>query len=234
MIRWRISSRTIAAPELTDIFKKLDQLSAEPTTSNRSKKRANDTVQRAAGSQWYLARSELRAGRRENASRIFGELRGAHPQLSALAGGLFEFAQLELDNRRFDEALAILEDARALRPDPALIERINLLAGHAHYGARHFEAAAQTFEAVAHTSLHSAADSFFNASLAWLQLSDHARFLDDYRELGQGGGNEEARGDLLRGRYRPGCAGKKKRQRRCRVFCENFLVTGAAPKRGSL
>jgi TolA-binding protein len=187
-------------PELPTIFKKLDQLyRAERTPSNQELRRwANDPVQpRRALAQWYLARSELRAGRRENAFRIFGELRGAHPQLSALAGGLFEFAQLELDNRRFDEALAILEDARALRPDPALLERINFLAGRAHYGARHFEAAAQTFETVAHTSPHAAADSFFNASLAWLQLSDHARFLADYRELGQNGGNEEARGDLL-------------------------------------
>ena len=186
--------------ELPTIFKKLDQLyRAERTPSNQELRRwANDPVQpRRALAQWYLARSELRAGRRENAWRIFGELRGAHPQLSALAGGLLEFAQLELDNRRFDDALAILEDARALRPNPALLERINLLAGQAHYGARHFEAAAQTFETVAHTSPHSAADSFFNASLAWLQLSDHARFLADYRELGQSSGNEEARGDLL-------------------------------------
>ena len=187
-------------PELPTIFKKLDQLyRAERTPSNQELRRwANDPIQpRRALAQWYLARFELRAGRRENALRIFGELRSAHPQLPALAGGLFEFAQLEIDNRRFDEALAILEEARALRPDPAWLERINFLAGRAQYGARRFEAAAQTFETVAHTSPHSATDSYFNASLAWLQLSDHARFLADYREVGQSGGNEEARGDLL-------------------------------------
>ena len=139
----------------------------------------------------------MRAGRRENALRIFGELRSAHPQLPALAGGLFEFAQFELDNRRFDEALAILDEARALRPDPAWLERINFLAGRAQYGARRFEAAAQTFETVAHASPHYATDSYFNASLAWLQTSDHARFLADYREVGQNGGNEETRGELL-------------------------------------
>jgi TolA-binding protein len=187
-------------PELPTIFKKLDQLHrAERTPSNQELRRwANDPVQpRRALAQWYLARSELRAGRRENALRIFGELRDTHPKLPVLAGGLFEFAQLEVDNRHFDEALAILEKARALHPDPAALERINLLAGRAHYGARHFEAAAQTFETVAHTSAHSATDSFFNASLAWLQLSDDARFLADYREVSQSGGNEEERGDLL-------------------------------------
>jgi len=187
-------------PELPTIFKKLDQLyRAQRTPSNQELRRwANDPIQpRRALAQWYLARSELRAGRRENALRIFGELRSAHPQLSVLAEGLFEFAQLEVDNRRFDEALAILEEARALRPDAAWLERINFLAGRAHYGARNFEAAAQTFETVAHTSPQSATDSYFNASLAWLQLSDHARFLADYREVGQSGGNEKARGDLL-------------------------------------
>jgi TolA-binding protein len=187
-------------PELPTIFKKLDQLyRAERTPSNQELRRwANDPVQpRRALAQWYLARSELRAGRRENALRIFGELRDARPQSPALAEGLFEFAQLELANRRFDEALAILQDARALRPDPVLLERIDLLAGRAHYGASHFEAAAQTFETVAHASTHFATDSLFNASLAWLQVSNHARFLADYRELEQAGGNEEARGDLL-------------------------------------
>jgi TolA-binding protein len=213
-------------PELPTIFKKLDQLyRAERAPSNQELRRwTNDPVQpRRALAQWYLARSELRAGRRENALRVFGELRDGHPQLSALAGGLFEFAQLELDNRRFDEALAILEDARALRPNPALIERINLLAGQAHYGARHFEAAAQTFEKVAHTSPHSAADSFFNASLAWLQLSDHARFLTDYRELGQSGGNEEARGDLLLEEGLTQAAqGNKKAAETLQVFLREF------------
>ena len=186
--------------ELPTIFRKLDQLyRAERAPSNQELRRwANDLVQpRRALAQWYFAKSELRAGRRENALRIFGELRNAHPPLPSLAGGLFEFAQLEVDNRRYDEALAILEDARALRPDPAWLERINLLAGRAHYGARHFEAAAQTFETVAHLSPRFATDSFFNASLAWLQLSDHARFLTDYREVSQSGGTDEARGDLL-------------------------------------
>jgi TolA-binding protein len=189
-----------ADPELPTIFKKLDQLyRAQRTPSNQELRRwANDPIQpRRALAQWYLARSELRAGRRENALRVFGELRSAHPQLPTLAGGFFEFAQLEIDNRRFDEALAILDDARALRPDSAWLERINFLAGRAQYGARRFEAAAQTFETVAHTSPRVATDSYFNASLAWLQLSDHARFLADYREVGQSGGGDETRGDLL-------------------------------------
>jgi hypothetical protein len=213
-------------PELPTIFHKLDQLyRAERTPSNHELRRwAHDPVQpRRALAQWYLARSELRAGRRENALRVFGELRDARPQLPALAEGLLEFAQLELENRRFDEALEILEEARSLRPAPALLERIDFYIGRTHYGARHFEAAAQTFEAVARTAPHSATASFFNASLAWLQLSDHAHFQADYRELGQSGGNEEERGDLsLEEGLTQAAQGNKKAKETLQAFLQAF------------
>jgi hypothetical protein len=37
-----------------------------------------------------------------------------------LAGAFVEYAKLEADDQRFDEAVAILETARALRPIAAL------------------------------------------------------------------------------------------------------------------
>ena len=202
MIRWRISSSIIRQiRSCRRFFKKLDQLyRAERTPSNQELRRwANDPVQpRRSLAQWYLARSELRAGRRENALRIFGELRDARPQLPALAEGLLEFAQLELENRRFEEALAILEDARALRPDAGVGSRESIFSPVArNTGHSHFEAAAETFEKVAHTSPRSATESLFNASLAWLQLSDHARFLADFQELGKAVETRKTRGDLL-------------------------------------
>ncbi len=73
-------------PELPTIFHKLDQLyRAQRTPSNQELRRwATDPIQpRRSLAQWYLARSELRAGRRENALKIFGELRDAHPQLAS-------------------------------------------------------------------------------------------------------------------------------------------------------
>ncbi|HWM24587.1 MAG TPA: tetratricopeptide repeat protein [Chthoniobacterales bacterium] len=213
-------------PGLPTIFQKLDQLyRAQRTPSNQELRRwAADPIQpRRSLAQWYLARSELRAGRRENALKVFGELRDARLQLPALAEGLLEFAQLELENRRFDEALAILEDAQALRAGPAVADRINFLIGRTRYGARQFEAAAQTFERVAHTSPRAAADSFFNASLAWLQLSDHARFQADFQELGQAGGNDEARGDLsLEEGLIQAAQGNKKAKETLQAFLQAF------------
>ena len=187
-------------PELPTIFAKLDQLySRERQFSNQELSRwANDSIQpRRSFAQWYLARSELRAGRRDGARRAYSRLREEHAKVPALAEGLFEFAQLEMEDRRFDEAIAILNEAKALRPPRAWLDRIALLAGRAHYQAKHFETAAQMFEEVAHTSPRLASDSLFNASLAWLQQNDNVRYLADVQELTQSGGNEEARADLL-------------------------------------
>jgi TolA-binding protein len=187
-------------PELPTIFAKLDQLyRAERQFSNQELSRwANDSVQpRRSLATWYLAKSELRAGRRDGARRAYSRLRDDYAKLPALAEGLFEFAQLEMEDGRFEEAIAILNEAKALNPPRVWLDRIALFAGRAHYQARHFETAAQMFEEVAHTSPRLASDSLFNASLAWLQQNDNIRFLADVKELSQSGGNEETRGDLL-------------------------------------
>ncbi len=186
-------------PELPTIFEKLDQVyRAERQPSSQELSRwARDSIQpRRALAQWYLAKSELRAGRRDNAVRILGQLRTDSARLPMLAEAFFEFAKLEIEDRHFDEALAILNDARALLPGPSLLDRMNLLAGRAQYFAKKFQAAAETFEKVAHTSPGLAGDSLFNASLAWLRLGDSARYLTDAGELNQSAGNDEARGDL--------------------------------------
>lgn len=186
-------------PELPAIFEKLDQVyRAERQPSSQELSRwARDSIQpRRALAQWYLAKSELRAGRRDNAVRILGQLRTDSARLPMLAEAFFEFAKLEIEDRHFDEALAILNEARTLRPGLALLDRMNLLAGRAQYLAKKFQAAAETFEKVAHTSPGLAGDSLFNASLAWLQLGDSARYLTDAGELNQSAGNDEARGDL--------------------------------------
>ncbi|MFZ1219723.1 MAG: tetratricopeptide repeat protein [Chthoniobacterales bacterium] len=186
-------------PALPVVFEKLDQLyRAEHQPSGQELSRwASDPAQsRRSLAQWYFARSERRAGRRESALRLFEKLRDEHASLPALAAGLFEFAQLKLEDRRFDEALAILNEARGLRPAPDWLDRISQLQGRAQYHAKQFEAAARTFEQVAQGSASLARDSLFNASLAWLQLSDDARFAADVKELSKSGGDADMRGDL--------------------------------------
>ena len=186
--------------ELPVIFEKLDQLyAAERQASSQELSRwANDPAQpRRALAQLYFARSELRAGRREGARQAFAKLRDEHAKFPALASGLFQFAEFEMDDRRFDDALAILNDALALEPPPLWSQRITLLMAQAQFQARRFDKAAQTFEQVANNSPALRRDSLFNASLAWLQQNDKDRFLANTKELANSGANDETRADLL-------------------------------------
>ena len=148
--------------------------------------------------QWYLARAEFRAGRREAALRAYAKLRENRAGIPALAEGLFEFAQLEMEAHRFDEALAILKEAHALGPSPAWRERIVLLTARAYFYAKRFDKAGETFEQVATSSSRLRREALFNAALAWLQQNDHTRFLlVDAKDLGGNSANDETRGDLL-------------------------------------
>jgi TolA-binding protein len=186
--------------DLPAIFAKLDQLYAAERKQSRHElgRWSRDAAQpRRALAQWYLARAELRLGRRDTALRVFAQLRESHPPLVTLAEAFVEYAQLELEDERFDQAIAVLATARGLRPPPALRDRIDLLAGRSHYQAARFEDAAQTFQRVAQSSSPMANDALFNASLAWLQLGQPAQAAATSRELNERAGDAQPRGDLL-------------------------------------
>ncbi len=101
-----------------------------------------------------------------------------------------------MEDRQFDEAIAILSEARLLHPEPSLLDRINLLFAQVQYHARRFEVATAAFEQIAHSTSPWAKVALFNASTGWLQLGDHVRFLIDYNELERQGGGEESRASL--------------------------------------
>jgi tetratricopeptide (TPR) repeat protein len=89
-----------------------------------------------------------------------------------------------------------LSEARSFHPEPDLLARIDFLSAQAQYLARQFERAAADFEKIAHSRSPWAKIALFNASIGWLQLGNHSRFLTDYSELEKVGGDEEARADL--------------------------------------
>jgi len=192
-------TRHPADPQLALVFAKLDELyQAEhrPSRSELERWVRNPEEPRRALARWYLARFEVRAGHRERAVELFGELRGNSAGTPAAAAGLVEFAQLQLEDRRFDDAIVILEEARSLRPDVALLDRINMLLAEAEYLSKRFDLATAGFEQMAHSLSPWANLSLFNASLGWLQLGDRARFLADYNELEKRGVDEQSRAEL--------------------------------------
>jgi predicted negative regulator of RcsB-dependent stress response len=181
------------------LFAKLDQLySSEhrPSRSELEKWVRNPEQPRRTFARWYLARLETRAGHRDRARQLFTQLRQGEVKSTAIAPALVEFAQLEMEDQHFDEAIAILNDARSLRPESPLPDRINLVSAQAQYAAKRFETATAAFEQIGHSGSPWAKIALFNACTGWLQLGDHARFVADYNELEKQGGDEESRASL--------------------------------------
>jgi len=188
-----------ADPDLPVLFAKLDELyRAEHKPSRNELERwvRSPEQPRRTFARWYLARFEIRAGRRERARQLFTDLRHTGVKSQAIAPALLEFAQFEVEDKRFDEAIAILGDARTFHPTQSLLTQIDFLSAQAHYLARRFGRASADFEQIARSRSPWAKVALFNASTGWLQLGDHTRFLADYGDLEKLGGDEEARADL--------------------------------------
>ncbi len=189
--------RTPADPDLPRLFAKLDQvyqLEKKPSQNDLARWARDPAQPRRAFAQWYLARLELRAGNRDVAFRIFGDLVKERAMFPTVAEAYLEFAQLQIDDRRFEEARATLDAARSLQPGTGNLRRIEWLSAEADYRTKKFATAGADFDRLGHSGFGSAA--IFNASLAWLQLGDNARFLVDNQKLDEGGQNEQARAEL--------------------------------------
>jgi TolA-binding protein/thioredoxin-like negative regulator of GroEL len=186
-------------PDLPLLFARLDELyRAEHKPSRNELERwvRSPEQPRRTFARWYLARFEIRAGRRERARQLFTDLRHTGVKSQAIAPALLEFAQFEVEDKHFDEAIAILGDARFFHPPPSLLTQIDFLSAQAQYHARRFGRASTDFEQIARSGSPWAKVALFNASTGWLQLGDHTRFLTDYSDLEKLGGDEQARADL--------------------------------------
>jgi lipopolysaccharide biosynthesis regulator YciM len=188
-----------ADPNLPLVFEKLDALyraERRPSRNELEKWVRRPEQPRRTFARWFLARMEVRAGRTERGRQLFSDLRGANLKSPAIAQGYLEFAQFELNDRHFDEAIEILDDARLLHPESALLARINFLSARANYLAKQFDTATAAFEQIAHSDSPWVKAALFNASSAWLQIGNHTRFSADYTELEKQGGDEDSRANL--------------------------------------
>ena len=184
--------------DLARIFAKLDELyraERKPSRAELDRWTRDPAEPRRAFAQWYLARFDLRLGRRDRALEYFAALRRTRPQLPILASAFLEFARLELEDRHFDEALAILNDARSLRPEPGVLERVNFLAAQIQYHGKNFDAAIADFEQIGRSDSTLAPVAMFNAALSWLQKGDDSRFLADAEEFGNKTKGEKSPGE---------------------------------------
>jgi predicted negative regulator of RcsB-dependent stress response len=185
--------------DLALIFAKLDELyRAERKIARTELERwARDPAQpRRALAQWYLARLDLRAGRRDRALESFAALRRSESKFAPLVPALLEYAQLKIEEHDFDGALAILNEARTLQPEAPLRDRINLRAAQIQYRMKRFEPATATFERIAYSDSPWSKVALFNAAIGWLRLGNYTRFLADYENFEKQGGDEDSHAKL--------------------------------------
>jgi tetratricopeptide (TPR) repeat protein len=209
--------------DLARLFAKLDELYGSERKPSRAQLESwiRDPAQpRRAFAQRYLARLELRAGHRERALQLFAALQNTQQKSADLAPAFLEFAELEMEDRRFDDALTILNQARGLHPDAAILERINLLAAQTQYRARRFDTATIAFEQVARSPSPFANISMFDAALGWLQLGDQDRFLADFQGFAKAGGDEKSQAEL---RFEEGLVQAANGDKRATDSLQNFL-----------
>jgi TolA-binding protein len=186
-------------PDLSLLFARLDELyrlEHKPSRNELERWVRSPEQPRRIFARWYLARFEIRAGRRERARQLFADLRHTATKSQAIAPALLEFARFEVEDKHFDEAIAILDDARSFHPASSLLTQIDFLSAQAQYLARRFDRASADFQQIARSGSPWAKVALFNASTSWLQFGDHARFLAAYGELEKVGGDEQARADL--------------------------------------
>lgn len=215
-----------ADADLPVLFEKLDELyrtERRPARNELEKWVRRPEQPRRTFARWYLARMETRAGRRERARELFSELRRTGVKSPELAEGLLEFAQFEIDDHRFDEAVAILDDARLLHPQAALQTRIAFVSAQAQYLAKRFDTATAAYEQIAHSDSPWAKIALVNASNGWLQLGNHARFAADYAELEKQGGDDNSRAELrLQAALMQAAKGDKKAAASLQQFVRDF------------
>jgi predicted negative regulator of RcsB-dependent stress response len=182
--------------DLALVFTKLDELYRAERKISRTELEhwARDPAQPRRGlAQWYLARLDLRAGRRDRAMESFAALRRSEIKFAALVPALLEYAQLTVEESDLDGAVNILNEARALQPEATLRDRIDLLAADVQYRMKRFEPATAIFEQIAGSNSPWSKLALFNASIGWLRLGNYARFMADYANFEQQGGDADSR-----------------------------------------
>lgn len=180
------------------VFAKLDTVYAaeDKPSPNELERWTHDRAQpRRALAQWYLARSQLRAGERDAAIATLMQLQDSAVQLPSLGEADLELARLFLTDGKWDETIAAAEAARRQNPAADSVARADWLIARANYRVGRLEQAATIFEKLAQGSAGS--DALFNAALCRLRLEQADKFASDYQQISNEPAGQQVRGELL-------------------------------------
>lgn len=184
---------------LPELFAKLDELyraERKPVRAELERWTREPEQPRRGLAQWYLARIELRGGRRDHARQILAGLRASPVKVPSAVGGLFELAEMELNDRNLSEAIAISSEADSWGPAAPWRERFQFLGSRAQYAKADYQNATNGFEQIGRHESAYAIPALYNASLGWLQLSNHQRAVIAAAEMQKRGGTIDDAAEL--------------------------------------
>jgi len=185
---------------LPAIFARLDQLyrkERKPSTNELERWMRDPAKPRQALAQWYFARSQLRAGREEEAIALLTQLARSEVSTPSLGEADLELARLHLAKKQWQAAIAAAEAGKRQNPAPAFQERADWLIAETNYRAGQWEKAASIYERLGRQPSGRAGDALFNAAICWLRLDRATEFATDYRLISNDPRGGKAEGELL-------------------------------------
>lgn len=182
------------SPYLEEMFRRLDGIYAGEESPSDSEyqqwaapAQAQAEPRRAALALYYEGRSLQRQLRQEKAIRAYSEFVQRFPDHKLAFDAWMQLGELYLDTSRVSTAITAFEGAMRTSGNALDRARGEIAAGNAYFAQRDFLLAAGSFSDAAARSPNQNIwlQATYDAALAWLNVGNYSRFLEDYTALSQ-------------------------------------------------
>ena len=192
---------------LEEMFARLDDIYAgeeNPSESELQRWMQRPPERRAALAQFYCAKAEVREKKNEKAARTLNDFLRLYPNHPLVGEAWRLLGKVRMDTAKIASALSAFEAALRVCADEECRARAELDLGVAYFSRRDYLLAASIFEdAMRRTSRGSDAlrslwqPAAYDCALAWLNLGNYAKFLDQYGTISEHFPESDVRRELL-------------------------------------
>jgi tetratricopeptide (TPR) repeat protein len=193
-------SKNPQSRHLSAMFEALDRIYATEESASEdalSKWAAGKEVERAGLALFYLARVEWRAQKNSRAIERLAQLEKNFPAHPLQARAYLLRGRILGDEKKPGEALAAYEKAMRASSDPDTIAEAEIAAGCLHFQMGEALVATNLFHSAAERSWVHREQALYDSALAWLQLENTERFIEDYKALSALAPESQTRVSLL-------------------------------------
>lgn len=186
---------------LEEMFARLDRIYTDEENASEAelaKLAAEPPSRRGALALYYLGKMQIREKRHGKGLRTLGKFTRSHPEHPLAGDAWMLMGDTLLRDGRTAAAVSAYEMAmRRAGGDPAAFARAELAAGAAHFRQGEYLLAATRFRSAGERAPKLLQTALYNSALAWLNLGNYDRFLEDYKALSERFPESEWRRELL-------------------------------------